>query len=178
MLRTLAPLFILPLVIGCRSSTDGGRNDITDPQVLDIGRTLHQGEVDLGRLASERATDARVREYAQRMVTEHSDAIGRGDQLAASLGLTPMPHDISRDLQKEVTEVGNKLREKTGVDFDEAYIDSQVKMHSDALELIRDKLLPNARAEPLKSELRSVDASVVTHLAHARSLDAVDLSKP
>lgn len=81
-------------------------------------------EVQLGKLAATNASSNAVKEFAKSMVDDHSKANEELKALAAKKNIT-IPEVLSDDSQKEY----NKLAEKTGKDFDEAYSDFMVKDH-------------------------------------------------
>ncbi|HYO62485.1 MAG TPA: DUF4142 domain-containing protein [Pyrinomonadaceae bacterium] len=74
-------------------------------------------EVELSRLAAERATRADVKEFARRMVEDHTRANEQLMSLAASKGVT-LPSAPDAKLRSTLT----KLGQRTGADFDRAYL--------------------------------------------------------
>jgi putative membrane protein len=81
-------------------------------------------EVKLGQLAQTNASSQAVKDFGQRMVTDH----GRMDndvKMVASRENVSLPTSESM-LQKMTYE---RLSHKTGVDFDKAYIEDMVKDH-------------------------------------------------
>lgn len=81
-------------------------------------------EVDLGRIAAQKATDPSVRTFAQRMVDDHSKANDELKQLVAQKGAV-LPESSTRKEEK-MTEHFNRL---SGADFDKAYMKAMVKDH-------------------------------------------------
>jgi predicted outer membrane protein len=96
-----------------------------------------QAEVDMGQLAQERATNARVREYAQLMVTEHSASMRRAGELARGMAMdtTQQMADPQNDaMMGEHSAMMNQLQNtERGAQFDSLYMASQVRMHEDLL---------------------------------------------
>lgn len=81
-------------------------------------------EVQMGRLAAERATSPAVKQFGQQMVEDHSKAGNELTQLAARKNLQ-LPTDVSAE-QKATME---KLAKLSGADFDKAYVDAMVEDH-------------------------------------------------
>lgn len=81
-------------------------------------------EVQAGQLASTKAQNARVKAFGAMMVRDHSKANDELKALAASKNIT-IPTTLGEDHQKHV----NDLNEKTGKDFDEAYMSMMVDDH-------------------------------------------------
>lgn len=91
-------------------------------------------EVELGQLASQRGQDPAVKDFGNRMVSDHTPANQRLMTIAATLGITP-PDKL--DFMHRHT--SKKLAKADTQDFDEDYIDSQVKDHKKMIELMEDQ---------------------------------------
>jgi putative membrane protein len=85
-------------------------------------------EVEAGKLASQQATHADVKSFAQRMVNDHSAANNELQQLANSLNIA-IPQSLSDDRREKL----NDLREKQGYDFDKEYMEMMVSDHKDSV---------------------------------------------
>src|SRR5262249_40094039 len=84
--------------------------------------------------------------------------------------ITTTDDDTSNRLKTDVSSTMTDLKTKKGADFDKAYIDSQVKMHSEALDLVDNELIPSAKNPELKDHLNGVRAHVADHLAKAQEI--------
>ena len=81
-------------------------------------------EVKLGQLAEEKAQAPEVKNFAKRMVEDHSKALEEIKQLGSKDGIN-MPTDISH----KDAETYNRLSKLSGPDFDRAYSQEMVKDH-------------------------------------------------
>jgi putative membrane protein len=81
-------------------------------------------EVELGRLAAQKASSAEVKAFGQRMVTDHSKANQQLMELAANKGLT-LTKTLPADMQKE----HDKLASLSGAEFDRMYMQHMLKDH-------------------------------------------------
>lgn len=90
-------------------------------------------EVELGKLAQEKATDPRVKDFAQMMVNDHQKANDELMTIATRHNIT-LPPVISKDQADKQ----RKLREKSGAEFDKEYIDMMVKDHDKVVSLFED----------------------------------------
>jgi putative membrane protein len=81
-------------------------------------------EVELGQLAADKASSPDVKEFAQRMVTDHSQANDQLKQLAAQKGVT-LPSSPSPKNEA----IKNKLSKLSGDAFDQAYMSDMLKDH-------------------------------------------------
>jgi len=81
-------------------------------------------EVELGRLASDKASSPEVKQFAQRMVTDHGKANGELKSLAEKKGIS-VPTDVDAKHKQTV----EKLSKLSGAAFDRAYMDEMLKDH-------------------------------------------------
>jgi putative membrane protein len=82
-------------------------------------------EVELGRMAIQKASDDEVKQFGQRMVDSHSRANGELKQLASQKNVT-----LPTELDPLHQEVVNKLGELSPAEFDRAYMAEMVKDHT------------------------------------------------
>src|SRR5687768_15787749 len=94
---------------------------VTDPQIAAIVVAANQVDIDAGELAKERATDSRVKEFAQRMITDHTGVNTAATELVTRLGVTPEPNAISQQLTQGGEQNLAALRGQSGAAFDGAY---------------------------------------------------------
>jgi len=81
-------------------------------------------EVELGKLAQEKAANPKVKDFGAMMVSDHSKANDEMKALAQSKGIT-LPSTIDADEQK----VKDDLSAKSGADFDKAYVSNMIDDH-------------------------------------------------
>jgi putative membrane protein len=81
-------------------------------------------EVELGKLAADKATDPDVKSFGQRMVDDHTKANDKIKQIAAEKGVT-LPTELGV-LDKHTLD---KLQKESGSDFDRLYASTMVKDH-------------------------------------------------
>lgn len=82
-------------------------------------------EVQLGRLATERAQDERVRQFGQRMVQDHTQA--NNDLMQAASRMNMVPPTTMMPMHQEHYD---RLSRLSGRDFDRAYIRMMVEDHA------------------------------------------------
>lgn len=106
-------------------------NTSNDAKFLKGARSGGQFEIQVSKLALQRATDPEVKQFAQRMVDDHTKVGTELDQIAA---------DTSRSttqLDPVHAAMLNKLSQEQGKDFDECFIGMQVLAHEEALMCLR-----------------------------------------
>jgi len=81
-------------------------------------------EVEMGRMAADHATNPEVKQFAQRMVTDHTKANDELKSVASQKGITlPASLDASDKAKMD------KMSKMSGEAFDKAYMDDMVKDH-------------------------------------------------
>src|SRR4051794_40661247 len=81
-------------------------------------------EVELGRLAAQKAQNADVKRFGQRMVDDHSKANTELKTLASAKGVT-LPTDMNAEGKEEQA----KLSKLSGAEFDKEYMSLMVEDH-------------------------------------------------
>lgn len=161
---------IAPLASG--SAAPSAPTSFTDGQIASICDAANAEEVDQGKLALAKATDARVKQFARLMVTHHGDAKTRQAALLEKSNTVPEVTATSQALAKSGTDALELLKRTNGAAFDRAYVDLQVKEHRDALALLDDKLLPAVHDRDLGQALGEARTRMAEHLAAAEALQA------
>ncbi|MDB6066169.1 MAG: outer membrane protein [Pedosphaera sp.] len=122
-------------------------------------------EVSLAQLAEQKAANPDVKQFAARMVQDHSKADQQLTQLASQKGAT-LPTAIPSSEQREM----DRLRNLSGTDFDKAYMDHMVRDHkSDVKEFQRAS--KRAKDPDVKSFAASTLPTLEDHLRMAENLD-------
>jgi len=147
----------------------------TDANVVDVLTVANQGEVDYSQLGVEKATDAGVKQFAQMMVKDHGAMLDAVKGLATRLNVTPATNDKATNLKEENTKDINDLNGKTvGKDFDVEFMEEQVDMHQETLDLLNDLDSRTTNAD-LKAAIAEAKPKVQAHLDQAKTLkDKVD----
>src|SRR5256714_1396570 len=105
----------------------GGASDKlapSDEEFAQKAATGGQAEVELGQLASEKASNPKVKEFAQRMVSDHGQAGQQLQQIAGNKGL-----ELPKMLPTEAQEEKDKLSKLSGAQFDKEYMRFMVEDH-------------------------------------------------
>ena len=147
----------------------------TDANVVDVLTVANQGEVDYSQIGAEKATNASVKQFAQLMVKDHGAMLDAVKNLATKLNVTPAANDKVNDLQKESQKDITDLNGKTvGKDFDKEFMDEQVDMHQETLDLLNDLDSKTTNAD-LKAAIAEAKPKVQAHLDQAKAIkDKID----
>jgi putative membrane protein len=144
----------------------------TDAQIAHIVVTANQVDIDAGKLAASKASNAQVKAFGQQMVTDHTGVNKQATALAARLGVKPEDNTTSGSLKSGGDENLKKLRSLEGAAFDRAYVDQEVAYHQAVLDAIDKTLLPNASNAELKALIAKVRPAIAAHLEHAKRLQS------
>jgi putative membrane protein len=145
---------------------------ISDANIGAIVVAANQIDIDYGKIALAKSKNKQVREFAQRMVTDHSAVQKSVLELAAKLKLTPEDNATSHSLKDNAVTVTAKLNALKGKAFDKFYIDNEVSYHKQVTDALETMLIPNAKNAELKSALVGAQALFLEHLAHCRQIQA------
>jgi putative membrane protein len=125
-------------------------------------------EIESGRLAAQKATDPQLREFGQKMATDHAQAIAKLRALAARKGVA-LPAAMSDDQQKKLA----KLREeKAGGHFDARFRDLMVDSHEDAVSLF-EETAKDSKDPDVKAFAAKMLPTLQQHEAAAKALPKI-----
>jgi len=97
----------------------------TDRTFIAKAAEANQSEIELGQLASTRATSVDVQAYGQKMATEHQAALDELRSIADSKGV-----EIPGTINEPHAALKKRLENlEQGIEFDTAFMNSQVKEH-------------------------------------------------
>jgi putative membrane protein len=96
----------------------------TDKKFIREAAEGGMAEVELGRLATEKASNEDVKKFGERMVNDHSKANDELKQIASSKGV-----DLPNDLSAKDKMLKERLSKLSGDSFDKAYMQNMVKDH-------------------------------------------------
>ncbi len=121
-------------------------------------------EVAVGKVAEQKATSKRVKDFAMMMVTDHTKANDDLKQRATALNIT-LPAGVADDDQKMI----DKLSAKSGADFDKAYMDMMLDDHKKTIDLFKTEAASGTNAS-LKDFATSTLPTLQKHLAEVQTI--------
>lgn len=154
---------------GAWAAPGGGPNDA---QIAAIVVTANQVDIDAGKLAKARGHAREVRQFAERMITDHTGVNKSATDLVHKLHVTPEPNSTSQSLQQGGDQNLANLKTLDGAAFDKAYVDHEVAYHEAVIDAVDNTLIPNAQNAELKALLVKVRPVLAAHLEHARQIQA------
>jgi putative membrane protein len=161
------------------AKTDSGMNMAnnagawTNDHIFGFVHNANEGEIALGKLASTKATNAKVREFGQEMVKDHTQMMKDAHALMTKVNAGV---DSTWDDAKDLAGAGaDKLKELTdkakGADWDKNYIDFMVDGHQKVLGKLQDAAKATSDTT-VAAGLAKASAKVQEHLTKAQSIQA------
>ena len=173
-----ASLAILVGLAGCGSNDNKANMSSTaptpPPPALSAGdtafiNTVSQAdteEINAAQLAETNSHSARVKSYAQQMVSDHTAANQKLNSIAQSKGVTPTttPDDAHQQMMTQ-------LQGEHGRAFDRAYIQGQIQDHQMVIQVLQNEA--QTGTDPELKEFASTTLPVIQHhLQMAEALQA------
>ena len=153
-------------------STTPAAPALSDANIAAIVLAANDADIANGKQALSKSKDADVKAFAQLMVTDHGATNDKAKALAGKLSLTPEDNETSNGIKAQQDSVRAMLKDKTGADFNKAYVDNEVSYHETVLGAIDQALIPNAQNAELKQLLTDTRPVVAAHLDHAKQLQS------
>ncbi len=121
-------------------------------------------EVELGKLATQKASSEDVKKFGQRMVDDHTKANDQLKQIAANKGVT-----LPTDLDSKDQALKDRLSKLDGEKFDQAYMKNMVRDHTKDVSEFR-KESTSGKDSDLKSFASQTLPTLEDHLKEAKNI--------
>jgi len=115
-------------------------------------------EIQLSKLAQQKSTNKKIKDFADMMVTDHTKAADTLSAIAKAKNIT-LPASLDADHQKKYDD----LSKMSGADFDKGYVKIMVSDHQDAVNLFQDEA-KNGTDPQLKAFAGKVEPIIQMHL--------------
>lgn len=143
-----------------------------DAQIAGIVVAANTVDINAGELARSSAQNQQVKDFAQRMVTDHTGVNKQATALVQKLKVTPEESDTSKALREAGAANIARLKGLKGAAFDTAYVGNEITYHQTVLDALDKTLIPNASNAELKGLLEKVRPAIDAHLQHAKQIQA------
>jgi putative membrane protein len=117
----------------------------------------NMAEIQLGQLASTKAESPEVKQFAQKMVDEHTKALDELKQAASGSGAT-LPTELDKKHQK----LHDKLSKLSGAEFDREYMEAMVDGHKDVAKLLEKRAKSGAERQSASTATSNTGSSTPT----------------
>ena len=151
--------------VGTAGRADSGVSSGDRDFVRDVA-TMNAAEIELAKLATERATGADVKKFAQMMVTDHNGAAEKLKAYASQHNI-----EVPTQLDDKHRDLSTKLSEKQGLEFDRAYADAMVDAHQDFVNKLESRIDKDTLTRATTDNKNAPDASVKATAVAAEKSD-------
>jgi putative membrane protein len=160
-------LICATLLTGCAMTQRAIPSTMSDASVMSLFDSIDKHEIQGAQVARERASSQIVRDYADRLVHEHSGLLMQKQALADRIHMEPQQSALTSRMEAANQKMLADLTQTSGLDFDRAYLDYQLALHNEALDIVEETAIEDPQ---LKEELLESRPDLLAHAAKARSL--------
>jgi putative membrane protein len=142
---------------------------LTDANIVALLDEANKADSAAGALASTKATNQEVKDFARLMMSEHHALRKQGQQLASQLNVTPDPpatNPLAPLVESEMTALESTPK---GPKFDQVYIEQEIAAHKAVLDLA-DQAHAQAQNEQLKGLIEQARPVIQKHLEQAEEI--------
>ena len=142
---------------------------LTDANIVALLDEANVADSSAGAVASKKATNKAVKDFARLMMSEHHALRQQGQQLAKQLNVTPAPpaNDPLKPLaESEMTALNSTPK---GAEFDRVYIEQEIAVHKAVMDLV-DDAEGQAQNEQLKALIEKAKPVIQKHLDQAEEI--------
>jgi len=136
---------------------DAPAKPVTDADFVMQASATDLAEINLGRIAAKQATNAEVKQFAQRMVNDHSKA---STEMLAVVNKKGGKLTVASRMDQKHRALSDRLLQLRGADFDREYMKHMVEGHGQAVALFE--------AESASGKDADVKAFAAKHLPTIR----------
>lgn len=144
----------------------------TQRDIFGALRAIHAAEVEPSMLAQTKATDPRVKAFAESVVTDHERRIEKEEQLMRDLRIKAKDNRVSSWIKSVAARRVARLDSLSGSEFDSAYIEEQILYHRSILDTFDKDLIPNAHSDQVKAGIAEARERESDHLKEVEALSA------
>lgn len=141
-MQKLVLLSVLGLAVGCGGQSMSELGGKSSPEVMKTDNSFFKNvavgnmtEIESSKIALEKSQDPSLKNFAQMMITDHTDAGSKVAAVAAQK-MVELPTKLDDTHQKMIDDLSGK----SGTDFNKAYIDLQVAAHKEAIAVANDEV--------------------------------------
>lgn len=149
-------------------STGSRAAALDDATIFAIFDQANMADITTARLGIKKGNSPEVRELARMVLKDHVAVQQMGRDLAMKLTVTCTPPDNDTSLADQAKAYG-MLQQKSGADFDKAYLQHEIAFHSSVIDAIKGTLLPSIKDPELKALVTKVLPGFEHHLAATKT---------
>ena len=160
-MRSLIPALALAAFVAAPAyAQDKMSND--DQAAMKQLASANLAEIESGKMAAQKAQNAEVKSFAQKMVQDHSKMLEDLKSLAKSKGVALPTNAPVKDMAQ-----AKLLERKSGAEFDKDYMEHMVKDHENDVKE-SENIAAKAKDPQFKSAVQQANAKIREHLQLAQ----------
>ena len=148
-------------------NTNNAGKSMVDQNVMDFAKKAATGgmeEVEMGKMAQQKAMSQKVKDFGKMMVDDHTLANNNFKTIATSKNID-LPATLTDDQKKDV----DALSKKTGKDFDKAYVDMMISDHKEDISEFKD-----AQGKVADNDVKNfITSTLPTLQRHLEAIEAI-----
>jgi putative membrane protein len=141
-----------------------------DGEIIAILVTLNNNEIAVAREALKKSKNPNIKQFAKLLKKSHTQNLNEILKISKKTGISPVQSATVLTLKQEGKEDKMTLAQLKGKEFENAFINSEVKGHTQALKLIDRSLLKNVSNSAIKAQLVATRPHIAAHLQQAKVL--------
>lgn len=142
----------------------------SDAEVLSFAMAVNDGEVQMAEVAKKSAENAEVKTFAGMMSTHHTQGMAKIRSMQGKTKIELKDNELTAKVRNDASQNMALLRDKKGKEFDRLYIDTQVRMHKDALDALDNRVIPAIQNGEVKTGVSEMRRQVADHLSKAEGI--------
>lgn len=145
------------------AGASGGKLTDRDERMLIQMAQSHMGEINLGKLAQDKAKSDEVKSFAKKMVDDHTKALDELKQMADAKGVK-----LPEEPGKKQMAMEKKLQELSGAKFDRQYMQQAGKQAHQETHKLLQRAASRAEDSDLKNYASKAIGTVESHMELAK----------
>jgi len=146
------------------STTSQAKRLTADVNFLMKAAQSNMAEVELGKLATQKASHEAVKQFGQTMVDDHTQANSELKQIASSKNI-----DFPTGIASKHQAIVDRLSKLSGAEFDRAYMSEMVKEHKQAVTSFKQEAATGADPD-VKAFAAKTTPTLQQHLQQAEAI--------
>jgi len=163
LLAAIVPWVVAP-VAASHTGQPAAAHTLDDAMIFAIIDEVNSVDIWTARLGAKKCHAQDVCELARMVARDHEQVQQMMRDLARKLAITPVPPDNDSNAQDHAKAIA-LLQDKSGADFDRAYLLHEIEFHRAAVNALKQTLLPTIQNVEFKALVEKVLPGFEHHLA-------------
>lgn len=146
------------------------RATLSDGEIAHLYIQANLFEVDTAELGRAQGTSPQVKQHGEAVAKDHGGVVKMFQELLLKTGIKPVADAGSAQRVAAHSKIVSDLKQKSGADFDKAYISYEASNHRAVIKALRETLIPATQNPQVVAHFSAVLPAFEHHLA--MTLDA------